>query len=266
MNPIIVYRDDVDWKQESEAAERYFPCYNSRLKAKSGDLVIARFSALPFYKEQENDYLSLGAKMINSSFEHNYIADLGNWYFDLQEFTPRTWNNLVDLPENVPFVLKGETNSKKFFFKDLMFAKDKKAAIEVYGRLCADSLLQYQKIYIREYIPLETYMIGLQGLPITKEFRFFCYKDRILSGGYYWSSHVDDLPKVPNINEVPTDFLMKIINIVKENTNYYVLDVAKTQSGNWILVELNDGSMSGISENDPDVLYRNLKEALKNDV
>ena len=176
MNPIIIYRDDIDWRHEAEAAKKYFPCYNSRLKAKKGDLVIARFSSLPFFKEQENDYKELGASMINNYTEHNYIADLGNWYYDLSEFTPRTWANLVAIPEKGPFILKGETNSKKFFFKDLMYAEDKKAAIEVYGKLCADSMLQYQRIYIRQYIPLETYMIGLQGLPITKEFRFFCYK------------------------------------------------------------------------------------------
>jgi len=265
MNPIIIYRDDIDWRQEAEFAKKHFTCYNSRLKVKAGDLVIARFSALPFFKEQENDYKEIGAQMINNYTEHNYIADLGNWYWDLADFTPKTWNDLVSLPEKGPFILKGETNSKKFFWKDLMYAEDKKAAIDIYGKLCADSMLQYQKIYIRQYIPLETYMIGLQGLPITKEFRFFCYKDQILSGGFYWSSHVEELSEIPNSDEVPREFLYKIINIVKENTNYYVIDVAKTQSGEWIVIELNDGTCSGLSENNPDILYKNLKKCLDND-
>jgi hypothetical protein len=37
------------------------------------------------------------------------------------------------------------------------------------------------------------------------------------------------------------------------------MDIAKTQSGEWIVIELNDGQMSGLSENDPNVLYKNLK-------
>jgi len=43
---------------------------------------------------------------------------------------------------------------------------------------------------------------------------------------------------------------------------YFVVDVAETDSGDWILIELNDGTMSGISENNPDVLYCNLAAVL----
>lgn len=265
MNPIIIYRDDVDWRQEEGFAKKYFQCYSSRLKASKNDLVIARFSALPFYKEQEMDYQMLGAKMINSYNEHKYIADLGEWYEDLRDYTPFTWQRLEDLPEDGPFILKGETNSKKYDWNTSMFAKNKAAAIQVHSQLCKDSLISYQKIYIRKYIPLKRFMTSFQGLPITNEYRFFIYKDKILSGGYYWSSHILDLKESgiePNIKDVPVEFLNKIINIVKERTNFYVIDVAETESGEWIVVELNDGQQSGLSENDPDEMYRNLQEAI----
>ena len=232
---------------------------------KKGDLVIPRFSALPFYREQERDVEYVGARLINSYAEHQYIADLSNWIWDLADYTPRTWDRLENLPEKGPFILKGETNSKKFQWKTHMFAETKADAIQVHTRLCNDGLLQYQKIFIREYVPLKTFMIGLQDLPITNEFRFFCYKDKILSGGYYWSSHYGDLGKLgikPDPAEVPWDFLAKITNIVKDNATFYVVDVAETENGQWIVVELNDGAMSGLSENDPDVLYRNLRDAL----
>jgi hypothetical protein len=39
--------------------------------------------------------------------------------------------------------------------------------------------------------------------------------------------------------------------------------VAKTQSGEWIVIELNDGQMAGLSDNDPSVLYHNLKVRLE---
>jgi hypothetical protein len=270
MTVIIVYRDDVDWRQESTVARKYFPCYSSRLKASPGDLVIARFSALPFYKEQESDYLDLGAKMINSHSQHQYIADLGNWYYDLQGMTPYTWRNLQDIPEKGPFILKGETNSKKFLWKTHMYASNKEEAIQVYGRLTQDSLLQYQQIYIRQYIPLEKLDDGLQGLQISREYRFFFYKDKLLSGGFYWSSHVEDIQdrgiKI-DPSEVPQEFLQKVMwkiltTEICDPPDYYVIDVAKTESGEWIVVELNDGQMSGLSENNPDTLYGNLKQAL----
>lgn len=274
MKPIILYRDDADWKQEEKFAKKYFDCTNSRMKIPPATLVIARFSALPFYKEQENDMIFNHSKMINSYNQHVYISDLGNWYYDLAEFTPKTWSNLHEIPEDGPFVLKGETNSKKYHWNKMMFAKDKAAAIEVHSRLTEDSMLQYQKIYIRKYIPLEKLQDGLQGLPITREYRFFVYKDRILSGGFYWSSHTYELrERGLNLSEqeVPVEFLNKIIAKVRnteicEPPDYYVIDVAKTESGDWILIELNDGQMSGLSENNPDTLYRTLRDAISDDV
>ena len=268
MRNIILYRDGDDWKDEVKAAQTHFPITNSRMEIKAGDLVIPRFSALPFYKEQEFDINYVGAKLINSYSEHRYIADLMNWYEDLKDYTPKTYTRLQDLPEKGPFILKGETNSKKYNWKTHMFAEDKRAAIEVEGRLHTDSLITYQNIYIREYVPLKTFMIGLQGLPITNEFRFFCYKDKILSGGYYWSSHVIDLEEKgikPHPNEVPRNFLEKIMSVVKNNVNAYVIDIAETQCGEWIVVELNDLSMAGVSENDPNIMYGNLKKALENE-
>lgn len=266
---VILFRDDVDWQQEKDFANQYFQCFNSRMMVEKGDLVIPRFSALPFYREQEHDINYVGAQLINAYAEHQYIADLSNWIWDLAEYTPRTWDRLDVLPEKGPFVLKGETNSKKFNWKTHMFAETKADAIEIHSRLCNDGLLHYQKIFIREYVPLRTFMIGLQGLPITNEYRFFCYKDRILSAGYYWSSHSEDLIKEGHKLDpacVPQDFLNKILNIVKDNATFYVVDVAETQSGDWIVIELNDGSMSGLSNNNPDTLYRNLKNAIDNDM
>ncbi len=268
MRPIILYRNDVDWQNESESAKKYFETTNSRMKIKAGDLVIPRFSAVPFNKELEDDVNYVGAKLINSNKSHKYIADMINWYDDLKDYTPKTYTRLQDLPEEGPFVLKGETNSKKFLWKTHMFAANKRAAIEVESRLHADSLITYQNIYIREFIKLKTFMVGIQDLPITNEYRFFCYKDQILSSGYYWSSHVLDLEEIgikTDPNQVPIEFVKKIMDVVKNKVNFYVIDVAETESNEWIVVELNLGEMSGLSENDPNIMYSNLKTALENE-
>lgn len=265
MSNIILYRDDSNWKYESESAKKYFKCIKSRMEIKSGDLVIPRYSALPFYKEQETDINYVGAKMINTYNQHLYVADLQNWVEDLKDITPQTWRSVADIPDDGPFILKGETNSKKHYWKELMFAPDKRKAIEIDSKLRSDSMLQYQNIYVRKYIKLKTYMIGLQDLPITKEFRFFFYKDILLSGGYYWSSHSEELKDMgidPDINDVPISFLNKIAGKVKDNINFWVVDVAETDDGEWIVVELNCGSCSGISDNNPNILYKNLFKAL----
>jgi ATP-grasp domain, R2K clade family 3 len=260
-NAKILYRDTGDWPNESDAAEKYFQCINSRMLVKSNDLIIGRYSVLPFYKEQSRDVFVAGGKLINSYQEHLYVAECQNWIADLNEFTPQTWYRLEDLPEEGPFVLKGATNSKKFWWKTHMFAKDKKEAIRVHSLLCSDSMIGEQDIVIRKYIPLTTYMTGLQGLPITKEFRFFVCYGKVLSGGYYWSSHVDEVGN-PSIKEVPLKFLELAISRVKNNIPFFTIDVAESQSGEWLVIELNDGQMSGLSENNPEELYKNLNEII----
>ncbi len=259
MNPVILYRDTDNSDSEYESAKDYFTVTKTRMSLKKDDLVIGRYSVLPFYELQEYDINYVGAKLINSYKQHNYIADLLNYVNDLKDLTPQTWTTLHDLPDNCSFVLKGKTNSKKHDWKNSMFAENKKAAIEIYSSLCDDSLIGTQDIYIRKFIPLKTYFKGIKGLPITKEFRFFVCYGQIVCGAYYWSNYVDDLPEVPDINEVPKEFLNKAISIVGDNANFYVLDVAQTDSGEWIVIELNDGQMSGLSCNDPNVLYKNLK-------
>ena len=97
MRNIILYRDDTGWKYESAAAQKYFTCIKSRMQIQAGDLVIPRYSALPFYNEQENDINYVGAKMINSYHQHLYVADLQNWVEDLKDITPQTWNSVAGI-------------------------------------------------------------------------------------------------------------------------------------------------------------------------
>jgi hypothetical protein len=264
MNKItILYRGTEFEKDELSSALKYFKCTARRPDIQNGDLVIGRYSLWPFYAEQAKDIEYVGAKLINNYHQHRYIADLQNYVADLRELTPRTWTNLVDLPEQGPFVLKGETNSRKSNWKQDMFAPDKKSAIEIYGRLSNDSLIGQQNIYIRQYVPLVTYMEGINGMPVTKEFRFFVAYGQVVSAGYYWQNYVDELSNPPEPSQVPKDFLDKVINRIGNSSNFYVIDVAQTVSGDWIVIELNDGQQSGLSCNDPDLLYKNLYEVLR---
>lgn len=249
-------------KEELEAAQKHFPCVSLLTDIEENSIVINRYSLYPFPLDQEREVLNIGAKPLNTYQQHRYIADLGNYVADLGNLTPKTWDRLVDLPEEGPFVLKGETNSRKANWQKDMFASNKREAIEIHSRLSQDTLIGQQKIYIRQYVPLVKYLDGIGGIPITKEFRFFVCKGEIISSGYYWQNYIEDLDESPNANEVPRNFIQKIIDIVSPNINFFVIDIAQAQSGEWIVIELNDGSQSGLSCNDPNELYSNLKKVL----
>lgn len=249
-------------QEELSAASKHFDCVSLLSDIKPGDFVTYRYSLYPFAQDQEREILNIGATPINTFNQHRYVADLENYVIDLGTLTPLTWNRIQDIPEIGPFIVKGETNSRKSSWKKHMFAQNKAEAIEVYGLLCDDALICQQKIFVRQYVPLVTYTYGIGGVPITEEYRFFAAFGKIIAGGYYWQNYVDDLDFVPDYKQVPEDFLNKVLNLIDNKINFVVIDIARTQAGEWIVIELNDGCQSGLSCIDPESLYQNLKKSI----
>jgi hypothetical protein len=267
MTPIILFRKGYDDPDEAAVAAKYLPVVELRSAVPTGSLVIGRYSVLPFYRELEQDVAAVGGALINTYRQHRYIADMGNWYRDLQGITPETWNHIDAVPDHAwPCVLKGETNSKKWQWDAAMFAKDRNAGFAVMARLQQDSVLCDQTIYFRTFVPLRGVGIDrvVAGPPVSREYRFFVCDGRVLCGGYYWACFDrDDIDPYPDAGDVPAAFVAEVIERVGANARFYVVDVAQTEAGDWIVVELNDGQMSGLSDCDADELYRNLKEAVR---
>lgn len=254
----ILFRKSIADNYEIESASKYFPIIESRTKATG--LVIGRYSVLPYYRELEVDLLCNNSRLINTTSQHDWIADCRSWSTtfgdeDISRYTPRTYTNPVTLPEG-RYVVKGITNSRKHNWNTHMFASDKKEAIEISNRLQQDTFYMNQPIVYREYVDLENFGVGINGLPISNEYRMFFYRENLLSGGFYWSEHEVEY-KETDLCEAK-EFAVHVAQYVSVYANFFVLDVAKTKEGKWILIEINDGQMSGLSNNDPDVLYRNL--------
>ena len=254
---IILFRKDINTEEEFEVAKKYFSVSASRVGL-SNTTVIGRYSVLPYYPELEHDLKLQNSILINSYKQHRYIADF-QYYYDIEDLTPKTYFDLSRIPENTALVVKGKTNSRKFQWDTMMFAKDKKRAMEITFDLQQDGLIYAQDIIYRKYIPLETLEVGINGLPFSNEWRFFCYKDKVLSYGYYWCI----AERRGQIDNEAFKLVQEVCKRVEGKVNFFVVDVAKTEKGNWIVVEMNDSQMSGLSENDPNTLYKNLCQALK---
>lgn len=262
-HPVVLFRPPNPGDlSEAVAAARFFPVVRVRSEVKPWDLVIGRYSVLPYYEELEEDLRNLGACLINGYAEHRFVANISAWTSVLEGLTPETWTRLEDLPEIGPFVLKGETNSRKDRWNSHMFARTKREAVEVALRLQEDSLIGSQQICIRRYIPLRRLLTGLNDLPVSEEYRFFVCDGKVLTGAYYWSYFSDDLPEIPNACAVPREFLSDVVQRVKDRIRFFVVDIARKEDGGWMVVELNDAQMSGLSENDPEVLYRELTKVI----
>jgi hypothetical protein len=261
MNPLMLFRASLAEHGEMQIAKKYFNVVESRMFC-SNQLVVGRYSVLPFYGELENDLRICGGKLINSYEQHQWIANFG-YYTQLKDYTFESWfdDDIYECKHPGPFVVKGKTNSKKMKWDTHMFAKDRDRALEIASDLFDDPLISSQGIVYRKYEPLRRLGTGLSGLPFTNEWRLFYYGKKLLSHGFYWTM-ADERPG----EALPLkafDFAQKVVDIASQYVNFFVVDIAEKADGSWVMVELNDGQMSGLSENNADVLYQNLKLALE---
>lgn len=255
----IYYRESLTPGEERSAIEASFPGRNSSLLGVFRDsVVIGRYTVLPFYRDIERELALNGCTLINSHNEHLYIANF-EWYHDVEDLTPKTWFRLEDVPKDGgPFVLKGCTNSRKHNWNTHMYAENFKEAIAVASRLKTDSLIGEQDVLIREFVKLRVLEEGINGLPFSNEWRFFFLGEEMLANGFYWaiSEHTGTL------TEKGLRFAHEVASLVAPRVPFFCIDIAETENGDWVLIEVNDGQMSGLSGCDPMDLYSNLTSAL----
>lgn len=254
----ILFRKGLEEEGEFDAASKYFDVVEYRSTISPNSLIIGRYSVLPYYSELEKEIKLKNSRLINSYDQHLYVADIQNWYSDLQDITPETWFTWGHLPEG-QYVVKGRTNSRKHEWNKRMFAKNKEQLVSIAKSLLDDALISEQGLCVRKYIPLKTFDKGINDLPITNEWRFFFYKDKIIDFGYYWSFYEN---KPRTIDKAGILKAKEAAKIVADKINFFVVDVAETESGEWIVIELNDAQMSGLSCINPDSLYANMAQEI----
>ena len=250
--------------EELKFCQDEFTVYEGRGQlccSEKDQFVIGRYSVLPYYGEVYFDLLNTSnLRLINSPQQHKNIADITNWCYVLEEFTPKTYTQWGDLNDG-KWIVKGRTNSKKSMWTTHMFADGRESLINTIRNLLDDTFISDQGLVVREYIPLKTLGHGVTGLPITNEYRFFFVKDKMVASGFYWSEHPDYFQETP---KEAIDFAMMVSKVVvdKIDTNFYVLDVAEKEDGGWILIEMNDGQQSGTCCIEPDLFYSNLRKTV----
>lgn len=259
IKPTILFRKfkGKNYLEEYKIASKYFNLVESILDIEEDSLVIGRYSVIPYYNEVERDINKRNSKLINSLFEHEYISEM-EYVLDLEEYTPKTYFDPNNLPlKDQAYILKGKVNSRKEQWKDKMFAENKKEAIKIYLELMSDPNIAEQGVVFREYKKLKKISDSVNGMPFSNEWRFFFYKNELVDYNYYWSQS-DIVPKKESLDEKAIDYAKEIASKVSEKVNFFVLDIAELDNGEWILIEVNDGQMSGLSEIDPESFYKNL--------
>ena len=273
--PFFLYSDTTQRSQpdELDAVKAIFGEENVSYRLtdiQKNHIVIPRFRAIPFGKELEAEVANMGASLINSYREHRSIADMWNWVNPLAEagLTAPAYRasevNTHNLPENEWFV-KGETNSIKNRWFECCYAPTTKDLPTIINNNRNDTYVGTQEIIIRPFQHYRQIGTAVDNRPVFNERRCFVLGNELISYADYWAS----LPefKTPALDE--SQFQKTIDTAIRITSEmglapFRVIDVAEYPDGSWQVVELNDGVMSGLSENNPNVVWSAVAKHIKN--
>ena len=225
-------------------------------------------------KDYECLYNSLADKnyyLINSPDEYVNTHYLPNWYKYLENLTPETiWSKEIPSKEEIvemlkdfneePIMVKDYVKSRKHeWYKSCYIenAKETEKAIQVIDNFIKGQGEDLnQGIVLRKFIQLES--IGFHeksGMPISNELRLFIFNYKVVCTIGYWDGE--------NMNEYP-EFVGQILQELKNiKSNFFTVDIAKKSNGEWIIMELGDGQVSGLQEYDIKNFYIKLINVLK---
>jgi len=258
MQPVLLFRVDRDSESELEAARRNWPVEHDRAACRE-QLVVGRYSVLPFYEALEQDLSQRGCRLINTHAQHCWIANF-EYYALFRDVTPDSWSEAeFNAAPDGAFVLKGRTNSFKHRWSELMFASSKEEALDKAAVLRERQVIAQQGLIFRRFVPLETFGHTSSGLPIANEWRFFFVGTRLISHGYYWTRFAPDAK--PVLDPAGLALAHECAARAANHATFFVVDLARTAAGTWILIELNDGQTSGLAAIDADEFYRELRSA-----
>jgi hypothetical protein len=235
---------------------------NRIVEAEDEELVIYRGWML-----KPNDYKTLydaladkNLFLINSRKEYQHCHYLPESYSVIKSQTPLTqWITKKDLEQsfenvyeavqvfaNSPIIIKDYVKSRKYDWEEACFipdASDKervKKVVQRFLELQGDEL--NEGIVFRQFVNLEFLSQHSKSqLPLSKEFRIFFLNHKPISIFHYWDEgeYGDTSPD-----------LQPFLDIAKQvKSNFFTMDIAKLEDGDWTIIELGDGQVSGLPDN-----------------
>ncbi len=221
---------------------------------------ILRVGPIPDYQETYDDYLERGLRLVNTPEQHALASELEHWYPLIETCTPRTlvFNALPSADEIEqhfawPIFMKGSRQTSKHN-PDLAVIKSRphyERAAEAYR---SDPILHWQKPVVREFVPLMAVAGSVPGkVQPSIEYRSFWWHGQCAGWGPYWY-------QVAPYGCADIEAGLAVARRAAEQVHvpFLVIDIAKTASGDWIVIECNDAQESGYAGVAPVALWQQV--------
>ena len=216
--------------------------------------------------------LDKGVRLINEPAAYRHCHWLPESYSIIEPYTARTaWlyaeeGLTIDQAMSVlkqfgrrPVIVKDFVKSQKHYWHEACFipdASDRASVERVVTRfleLQAEDLaggLVFREF--AELTPLATH--SKSGMPLAVEYRVFVLDGHPRFLCNYWEEGAY-AGNIPN----PSQFAEVISGV---RSRFFTMDIAMRADGNWMIIELGDGQVSGLQTGDPTDFYRALSASL----
>lgn len=268
------YEDEFEAARQSGFATQFFS-YESLTKDKDAQFATRRIKRSDSlqrivyrgwmlkphqYALLYNALLAKNYRLLNSPVEYQNCHYLPDSYRFMSAHTPKTvWLTLPNQQVNydqvfnamtafgdAPLVVKDFVKSQKHYWDAACYIstaankENVKSVVERFVELQGTDL--NEGLVFRQYVPLNDLIIhSKSGMPLKQEYRLFFFNKELLGCYDYWEEGEYLSGEKP-----PLDLFKSIAEGVE--SNFFSMDIAKTKSGEWIIIELGDGQVAGLPD------------------
>jgi hypothetical protein len=223
---------------------------------------VGRFGVTDNYADLYQQLAASGVLLIHTPDQYQLATELPHWYPLLSDLTPRSvW---FDQPPTIaeieqqfawPIFLKGsrQTSRHKAALSILHSPEDYVRAIEEYQH---NPILHWQAVVCREFIRLRPVPAPpADTISPAFEFRTFWWRGECVGAGPYWAAFTS---YTWTKSEEQAALAVAAEAAGRLTIPFLVVDVAQTQDGAWIVIEVNDGQESGYAGIAPVALWQRI--------
>lgn len=227
---------------------------------------VARVGAVENYENFHSEWKAKGVLLINTPEEHLRASELNHWYPLLADLTPKSicFTGRPSLEQvkahfDWPVFMKGARQTSRHQRKLSLIESDQ-AFLKAIDTYAEDPILKWQDVVCRELVPLRQVSDGeytSERMPRRFEFRTFWWKGQLAGAGrYWWEGPAYDW----NTAERGGGLAVAAEAAKRVDVPFLVVDIAQTNSGQWIVIECNDAQESGYAGVSPFALWQTIVE------
>jgi hypothetical protein len=189
-------------------------------------------------------------RLINSPDQHRTAQEFDLAYPLLQGLTPESLV-LTSPDESInagellgfPLFVRGAVRSRKAAGWKACVATTPEELNQLVRQLFDLEYRSRGRVIVRKLVRLRYSRYSEEGLPLGREYRVFVFVGEVVALGYYWEGR-DPLERLSPDEE------RQVLNLAAEAAGrlrvpFVAIDVGQLESGEWIVVEANDGQFAG---------------------